>query len=329
LAYIQAGEDEVVSQEDIINFLKCRNRAVINMAGDYANWESMVKSGIPLSSSKALDDYIDPIKESIKVYKESDCSAADLAEFSKSIEELIQKLPTVTFKHDYEEAELDEVRLKWFSAKPLSEIAVHETGQEICVSYISMTLPWAINAITRKLFDLELDEEAELLEELALYCEIGVPNMDSVKIYLAGLKSRVTAFELSKVLVGKLTNLNKSKLIKLLKDNSLNIELLCDEVTNKWVELFTSEQEGKDEDELTQISNFVLNNTESESQQLNVRSFNGNLYLCNADLTEKISITSNDELPFESITDNPKIYFEKEGSHWAMRVRGQAQTSNS
>ncbi|USD36805.1 DEAD/DEAH box helicase [Ferrimonas sp. SCSIO 43195] len=321
LAYIQAVEDDVVSQEDIINFLKSRNRAVIKMAGDYVNWESMVKSGIPLSSSKALDDYIDPIKESVRIYKESEGSAADLAELSKSIEELIQQLPTVTFKHDYEEAELDEVRLKWFSAKPLSEMAVHENGHEICVSYISMTLPWALNAIIRKLVDLELDDEAELLEELALYCEIGVPNMDSVKIYLAGLKSRVTAYALSSVLVGKFTNLNKSKLIKLLKDNSLTIEFLCDEVTNKWVELFTREQKSKSEDELTKISNFILNNVEPESHQLNVRSFKGSLYLCNPELTEKISIISSDEFPFESIADDPKVYFEKEALHWAMRVR--------
>lgn len=321
LAYIQAGEDEMVSQEDIINFIKSRNRAVLNMAGDYVNWEGMVKSGIPLSSSKALDDYIDQITESIKVYKESEGCATDLAEFSKSIEKLVQQLPTVTFKHDYEEAELDEVRLKWFSAKPLSEIAIHENGQEICVSYLSMTLPWAINAITRKLFDLELDDEAKLLEELALYCEIGVPNMDSVKIYLAGLKSRVAAFELSNVLLGKLTSLNKLKLVKLLKDNSVNIELLCDEGTKQWVELFTREQDGKVEDELTKISNFVLKNTEPESDQLNVRSFNGSLYLCNADLTEKILISSSKKFPFKSIADNPKVYFEKEASHWAMRVR--------
>ncbi|MCS6205567.1 DEAD/DEAH box helicase [Shewanella baltica] len=322
LAYIQAEDDGVVSQEDVLNFLKSRNSAVINMAGDYVNWESMVKSGIPLSSSKALDDHIELVKDSIKVYKESEGSAADLAEFSKSIEDIIQQLPTVTFKHNYEEAELDEVRLKWFSAKPLSEIAVHENGQEICVSYLSMTLPWAINAIIRKLFDLELDDKAELLEELALYCEIGVPNMDSVKIYLAGLKSRVAAFELSSILHGELTNLNKSKLVKLLKDNSPNIEFLCDKVTNKWVELFTREQEGNIESELTQISNFKLNNYNPVSNKLNVRSLNGSLFLCSPDFTDKIPISSNDELPFESITNNPKVYFEKEASHWAMRVRG-------
>lgn len=322
LAYIQAGQDEVLSQEEVISFLKSRNRAVINMAGDHVNWESMVKSGIPLSSSKALADYVDPIKESIKAFKESEGSANDLAEFCKSIESIIQQLPSVSFKHDFEVAELDKVRLKWFSAKPLSEISVHENGQDICVSYLSMTLPWALNAITRKLIDLELEDEAESLEELALFCEVGLPNMDSVKIYLAGLKSRVTALELSSVLAGKFSDLNKSKLIKLLKDNSSIIELTSDETTNKWVELFTKEQEGENGDGLTQINNFVLKNADPESQQLNARSFNGSLYLCSADLTEKIAINSTDEFPFASIADNPRVFFEKERGYWAMRVRG-------
>ncbi|MBB6054913.1 DEAD/DEAH box helicase [Tolumonas osonensis] len=321
LAYIQAKEDGDVSQEDIIKFIKSRNQAVLNMAGDYENWENMVKSGIPLRSSIALDDYIEPIKDSIKIYNDSEGNPDDLAIFSKSIEELIQKLPTVTFKHHFEEAELNQVRLKWFSAIPLSEIAVHENGQDICVSYFSMTLPWAINAITRKLLDLKLNYEAEILEGLALYCEIGVPNMDSVKIYLAGLKSRVAAFDISKVLVGKLTNLNKSTLLTLLKVNALEIEFLCDETTNKWVDTFTMEQEGKTEDELTKISDFVLVDIMPKSHQLNVRSFNDKLYLCNADMNEKISITSSDEFPFGTIADNPKVYFENEDSHWTMRIR--------
>lgn len=322
LVFIQAEHDKEVSQEEVILFLKSRNKAVMNMAGDHVNWESIVKSGIPLRSSKALDNHIEPIRESINAFKESDGSSADIAKFSKNIEKIIQQLPTVTFKHDYEENELDEVRLKWFSAKPLSEITVHENGQEICVSYLSMTLPWALNAITRKLIDLELEDEAESLEELALFCEIGLPNMDSVKIYLAGLKSRVSALELSSVLAGKFTDLNKSKLIKLLKDNLPIIELTCDETTNKWVELFIKEREGANEDGLIQINNFVLDNAEPKSQQLNVRSFNGSLYLCSADLSVKLPITSTAEFPFESITDDPRVFFEKERGYWAMRIRG-------
>lgn len=321
LAYIQAKQNEDISPEKIISFLKNRNKAVISMAGDYANWESIIRSGIPLSSSRALDDYIEPIKAIIRTFKESNGTVNDLSEFSKNIEKLIQQLPTVTFKHNYKEEELDEVRVKWFSATPLSEIAIHKNGQDMCVSYFSMTLPWAINAITRKFSDLKLDDESDYLEKLALYCEIGVPNMDSVKIYLAGLKSRVASFELSRVLDIKQNSLNKKKLITLLKTNSEQIKLNCNKYTNQWVKLFSNEQTNKNEEKLTQISNFVLDKTDIKSHLLNIRSFNDSIYLCNSDMTEKISITSSDNFPFESIANNPKVYFEKENSYWIMRIR--------
>lgn len=322
LAYIQAERDKDVSQDEVLSFLKSRNKAVIIMAGDYVNWEGLVKSGVPLSSSRVLDDYIEPIREQIRIFKESEATSKDLAALSKSVEMIIQQLPTATFRHSYDEGELDEVRHKWLAGNPLSEIAKYNNGQEICVSYLSMTVPWALNAIIRKLFDSELNEEALLLEELALFCEVGVPNIEAVKIYLAGLKSRVAAYELSNVLAGKLKNLNRSKLVRLLKASSEEIALLCGEQTNKWVELFISEQVSKSEAPLTEISNFVLNEIKPTSNELNVRSFNGKLYLCNAEMSEKISITSTEELPFEAIADNPKVFFEKEASHWAMRVRG-------
>ncbi|OYQ69135.1 hypothetical protein B9T13_10070 [Wohlfahrtiimonas chitiniclastica] len=322
LVYIQAKHDGQVAPEEVIRFLKSRNQAVIKMAGEYINWASMVKSGIPVRSSKVLDNYIDPIRESIKIFKESEGNIADLAEFSKSIEKIIQQFPTITFKHKYEEEELDNVRIKWFSAEPLSKISDHDNGEDICVSYFAMTLPWAINAIIRKLFDLKLDDEASLLEELALYCEIGVPNMNAVEVYLAGLKSRVAAFELSSVLAGKVNALNKSKLITLLRDNSQDIKLQCSATTKEWVKLFVAERDEKTEDKIATISKFVFNHTELKSHHLNVRSYDDKMYLCNTDMTEKILITSSDELPFELVADNPKVYFEKEDSCWVMKIRG-------
>ena len=98
LAYIQAEKDGDVSQDEVIEFLKSRNIAVVTMAGDSVNWESIVKSGIPLSSSTVLDNYIEKIKEIITLYGNSEKSVSDLIEFSKSIENLIQKMPTVSFK---------------------------------------------------------------------------------------------------------------------------------------------------------------------------------------------------------------------------------------
>jgi superfamily II DNA or RNA helicase len=320
LAHIQAEKDKDVSQEEVIEFLKSRNKAVIKMAGDSTNWESIVKSGVPLSSSIVLDEYIEQIKEIITLYQDSDKGVINLIELSKNIENLIQQMPTVSFKHDFDDEEINKVRDKWFNAAPLSEITESENGQKICVSYFSMTLPWAINAIVRKLYDLNLDEEAELLEELALYCEIGVPNMDAIKIYLAGIKSRVAALDLSSVLNDKLKGINKSKLLDLLNEYKLDIEFFCSETTLKWVELFNIGLSKEVNEPITEIVDFKVNEN-TNSELLNVRGFNNKLYLCSPDFKDKIEIESSEELPFEKVLNDPRVYFCKDNSVWKMVIR--------
>ena len=321
LAHIQAENDDDVSQDEVIEFIKSRNKAVLKMAGDSSKWESIVKSGAPLSSSTILDNYIEPIKQVIGLFNDSDKNEIDVIEFSKSIESLIQQMPTISFKHNFEDEEINKVRDKWFNAVPLSEITESENGQEICVSYFSMTLPWAINAIVRKLYDLNLDEEAGLMEELALYSEIGVPNMDAIQIYLAGIKSRVAALDLSSVLNDKLKGINKSKLLDLLNEHKIDIELFCSDTTLKWVELFNIGLSKEVNVPITEIVDFTLGEN-TKSELLNVRSFNNKIYLCSPDFNEKIEIESSKELPFENVTNNSRVIFKRDGEVWKLKVRG-------
>ena len=325
LAYIQAENNKDISQQEVVRFLKSRNKAVMKMAGNHSKWESIVKSGIPLSSSTVLDNYIERIRAKIALYNGSEKNVNDLIELSKNIEILIQQMPTVSFKHDFDEAEINKVREKWFNASPLSEITKSKNGQKICVSYFSMTLPWAINAIIRKLYDLKLDEDAKLLEELALYSEIGVPNMDAVKIYLSGIKSRVSALDLSSVLKGNLKNINKLKLFNLLSEHKIVVELCCSEITNKWVELFNIELSKETVKPILQISDFTLTEA-TKNNLLNVRSFGGEYYLCSPDFQDKINVQSTEKFPFEKVSDNARVFFKLEGKVWKMNDRTAKRT---
>ena len=322
LAYIQAENDNEVSPEQIIEFLKSRNKAVITMAGDSENWESIVKSGVPLSSSAVLNDSIGEIKEIILSYQGSDKSVISLIEFSKRIENVIQKMPTASFKHEFDNDNINKVREKWFSATPLSVIADIKDGQKICVSYFSMILPWAINAIVRKLYDLGLDKEARVMEELAVYSEIGVPNMDASYIYLAGVRSRATALDLSNVLNGKIKGINKSKLVDLLYKNLRDIQLHCSKATLRWVELFDVNLSKQKSEKNHKIFDFTLTKAVTGGHLLNVRSFMSELYLCSPDFEKKIKIEASKEFPFDKVSNNPRVYFKCKNNVWKMKVRG-------
>ena len=115
LAYIQAQNESDITQEEVIQFLKARNKAVIRIAGNSNNWESIVKSGIPLSSSVLIEEYIEEIKEIVQTYNQSEKNIADTIETIKRVESLIQQMPSTSFKHNFEETDVNSVREKWLS----------------------------------------------------------------------------------------------------------------------------------------------------------------------------------------------------------------------
>lgn len=308
LAYIQAANEPGITQEEILQFFKARNKAVINIAGSANNWESLVKSGIPLSASIFIEKKIEDIKEIVQVYNESEQDINDTIELIKKIEKLIQTMPSTSFKHNFNEDEIDQVRKKWFSGVPLTEIEEISNGQNICVEYFAMTIPWAINAIVRKLYDLNLESEAEILENLALFSEIGLPNIFAVKIYLSGIKSRVASLDLSKVINNDFVNISRYKLFKLIMSHQEDINKYCLPITTQWIEIFFAEQSNEVIESIPEFESFKLQKT-IESDILNVREYEGKVYLCSPDFEAKIWIKLSETFPFEIISNNLKVSF--------------------
>jgi len=325
LAFIQAKNEQNITQEEIIQFLKARNKAVINNAGDSSNWESIVKSGIPLSSSVLIEEYVDEIKEMVQVYSQSERNVSDTIEIMKKVEHLIEQMPSSSFKHNFEDNEVNLVREQWFSGVPLSEIKNLSNGQKVCVEYFAMIAPWAINAIVRKLYDLNLEEEAEVLENLALFSEIGLPNIFAVKIYLSGIKSRVASLDLSKIINKDFEDISKRKLFNLILSNKEKISKYCLPTTTQWIEIFSTAQSNQSTIEVPKINNFTLKKISQviEGNILTVRKFQNTTYLCSPDFKTKIAIKSTNSLPFANIGNNLGVYFEynNDSENWIMRLR--------
>ena len=325
LAYIQAQNESDITQEEVIQFLKARNKAVIRIAGNSNNWESIVKSGIPLSSSVLIEEYIEEIKEIVQTYNQSEKNIADTIETIKRVESLIQQMPSTSFKHNFEETDVNSVREKWLSGVSLAEIKQIKNGQKICVEYFSMTIPWAINAIVRKLYDLCLDNEAKVLEDIALFSEIGLPSIFAVKIYLSGIRSRVASLDLSKIINTDLVDVSKRKLFNLIISNQEKIRESCLPITSEWITIFEKEQHYSNRTDVPKISNFTFGEISKtiESNVLNVRKNGNNLFLCSPDFKTKINVSSTDSLPFSNVGNNMGVYFMYDdfNKNWFMKVR--------
>jgi hypothetical protein len=120
------------------------------------------------------------------------------------------------------------VRKSWIAGEPLNEIRkICENSRHIYNKYFSFTIPWALNAIARKLFSIEKIEEATEYEELAVLSELGLPDFLAVKIYLTGIKSRVSATELSRLIPSQYAQENVTVLTSYLIQNAENFKNQC------------------------------------------------------------------------------------------------------
>ncbi len=325
LAYIQAQAESNITQDEVIQFLKARNRAVVKIAGHSSNWESIVKSGIPLSSSVLIEEHIEDIKEIVKTYNLSEKNISDTIEIIKKVENLIQQMPSTSFKHSFDDTDVDLVREKWFSGVSLANIKQINNGQKICVEYFGMTIPWALNAIIRKLYDMSLDNEAEILESIALFSEIGLPNIFAVKIYLSGIRSRVASLDLSEIINSDLVDVSKRKLFNLIISNQEKISEYCLPVTSEWITIFETEQNHINSIDILKVSNFTLKKISEtiESNVLNIKKNEQSVFLCSPDFKTKIAVELTDSLPFNSVGNNMGVCFMYDdfNKNWFMKVR--------
>lgn len=325
LAYIQAQAESNITQDEVIQFLKARNRAVVRIAGHSSNWESIVKSGIPLSSSVLIEEHIEDIKEIVQTYNLSEKNISDTIEIIKKVENLIQQMPSTSFKHNFDDTDVDLVREKWFSGVSLANIKQINNGQKICVEYFGMTIPWALNAIIRKLYDMSLDNEAEILENITLFSEIGLPNIFAVKIYLSGIRSRVASLDLSGRINSDLVDVSKRKLFNLIISNQEKINAYCLPVTSEWITIFETEQNHINSIDIPKVSNFTLKKISEtiESNVLNIRKNEQSVFLCSPDFKTKIAVGSTDSLPFSSVGNNMGVYlmYNDLRKNWSMEVR--------
>ncbi len=324
LAYIQAEYLEDTNGDDVIAFLKARNSGVLKLAGDHSNWRSYICTGIPLLSSIAIDQKLDEVLKIASIWLESERTVDDLINFLKETEKIISALPSRDFKQLYKEDDIDLVRKLWIAGAGLSIIkSAVKNGQEICVSYFGFTLPWAINAVAKRLAILGHEDKSKEYENLAILSELGLPNLFAAKIYLAGVKSRTGATELSTLLNPKFIDKSVRELANIINANYNKIIDRCTSFTAKWLKVFV-EQSAPLIKEINKIRNFAFKEPTSVTDNtLSVRSFNNTLYLVSPDYTDKIKVTSSDDFPFHLYNNdsNVSFQFDEAAQSWEMKIR--------
>ena len=215
--------------------------------------------------------------------------------------------------------ELNIIISKWLSGQPLSSFNPTEEVEEIIADLFAFKLPWLFNAIAKKLRVIEMDDDAEIIEELSMLIEVGLPNLTALKVYQAGIRSRISAYELSLYFDDELW----SKSIKDYKNDIILhkefYKLKVSESCKEWIDLLFHFSNTKIQS-IDRIPLFRLKAIDKGIRTLIAKEINGKQHLVSPDYSYIKEIDST--IDFSTVNKMSGIYFqyEEEDDTWRMEV---------
>lgn len=316
LAIIQA---DLKSEELYILLLKSRVSTLLNMIPDEKVRKKIIASGVPLSVARGLIEDQDYFRElatnCICLVQSNENNIEAVDEILQNIERWSNQNAGILIKKIPDQAILNVIRNPWLSGVPIREIREIDTTIDIVAKdYYGFNLPWIINAIAQ-IFNRDSEVEiAQLYSNLAMYIELGLPNLTAVNIYLAGIRSRNIALELSFQKVFKNKNIFQIK--KILTNLSVE-EIKISDAAKLWINNF-SESISSQVNKTISFSQFTLQN-DSLPNKIYVRESNQECFLSSLDGYQSIKVTSTHDLPFTDIANIPGLYFELINSIWYLK----------
>jgi hypothetical protein len=309
LACIQAANSREISSDEVIQLITSRIEGIVKKVGrDRNTWQSIITSGLPLNSNLMIEERLPLIINKIEEYQGLENTLVNKIELLKNIEEIIKDMPIVDNEvKKLKTEELDIIRTTWLNGNSINTLDDNEKAIEVINDYYTYVLPWIVNAIARKLRFKVFDDKATILEELSILMEVGLPDICSLKVYQAGIRSRFSAIEIGKFFdsfwYDKPTRDFKKELI----NNKEKYIRLVSRTSIEWIELLSSISKNK-EVSINPISPFNLHDGSMPSDILIAREINGKQYLVSPDLKyiEEVSVL---DIDFGSVNNIDGIYF--------------------
>jgi replicative superfamily II helicase len=294
LAFIQLQNHPSLNEQQLLEFFKARVRGIIGKVGkDTVKWKSIVRSGLPLNTDIFIESRLKRIINLVESYNDSGADVKDKVKLVKALLKVIRDAPL--FKEDAGILEDDNFRAaieQWICGQPYEKIRIWDKADDSIAKLFTYKIPWMFNGISKKMRLKDFEAEAETLEEMAMLIEIGLPNLKAVKIYQAGIRSRISAFELSSFFA----NENWEKSIRDYKAAILNdktkLQKKVSSYCSEWIELM-SELSTRRVSQIEKISAFKISNNKLTGIAI-PRNINGQQYLYALDMTSMTPVNAED-----------------------------------
>jgi hypothetical protein len=255
-----------------------------------------------------IADRIDGVIGFVQNYEVSDQTLEDRILLLENIENTINDI-NVLEGESIESVDSKEIRRKWLSGIAMSDISPHENAIKIITNHYSFNLPWILNGISKKVKKRDLTDEADVIEELAVLVELGLPNIKSVKVYQAGIRSRSSALEIANLYEDELWE----KSIKTYKQDLINhADFYKEQVSENaasWIELLVRFSK-KEFVKIKKVSNFTYGKVHERIKRLMARSINDKQYLLSPDFSVVNKLGEGSDVDFSEVNDLNGIYFD-------------------
>ena len=280
-------------------------------------------SGLPLTVGLTVFNQLDTFRQMVDRYLAAEESTDALNKLIFEIEtwardnakHIVDTLPDSEL--------LNQIRPHWITGAPLRKI-VEISGDNafrICSDLYGYKLPWLMHSIAQKMDKDSEQIRIKALARAALLLELGLPSESAAKVFLAGVRSRVAAIELSRFV----TNPDASSLrIRAALLNPAIVASLSAAVspsTYEWLNLLSADRSSEAES-IPKCSNFRLDAPENISI-LHARRLmpGGPVWLCSIDARFKRSVKSTETLPFAKFANDQRCVFVREGGVWVQYCR--------
>lgn len=199
IAAIQARRSNKADEDKhLLSFLKARAEGVLRKTPHEAR-RAIIASGLPLSVGLAAFSQLNVFRGMVDRYLNSDFDEAALNAFVLEFESWARENATTIVEAMPSEERLAAIRPQWLRGDSLRAI-VETSGAEatdVCSDFYGYKLPWLFHAVAQKLDKGAEENRIGALSKVSLLVELGLPTEAAAKVFLAGVRSRAAAVELS------------------------------------------------------------------------------------------------------------------------------------
>ncbi len=307
----------------LLPFLKARVAGVLHKVPSPEARRAVIAAGLPLSVGIVAFNQLNVFREMVDRYLTAGANLDTLSDLVFEFEVWARENAKNIFEEIPNQEQLNKIRPQWLGGSSLRQI-VETCGNEstnICTDFYGYKLPWLFHAVAQKLDKLAEENHVEALSKAGLLVELGIPTEAAAKVFLAGVRSRTAAVELSRFVVDPTASITKIR--SALLDSSVVIALsdVVSPSTLEWLQLLSVEH-GNPEVVPAQCARFRLEVPE-EVTTLHVRQLtaSGSIFLCSTDAKFKFAVQATEELPFDKFSNDPRFVFSRDGDIWIQQCR--------